>query len=70
MDRYRSLAEHEGLSITDREMDLLDTMRKIRNDTVHGRAAIAPSPVDLDYATAIVCRVVVEHLQNDSAGAV
>lgn len=67
MRRFRSLAEHAGLPISDRELGLLDEMRNVRNDAVHGRPAVPPSPPALDYATAIVCRVIVEHLRAETA---
>jgi hypothetical protein len=62
MQRFRALVDEEGLPVSDSELDLLDQVRAVRNDAVHGRTATAPSPADLDYATAIICRVVVQHL--------
>jgi hypothetical protein len=64
MQRFRMLVEEQGLPVSDAELDLLDRTRAIRNDAVHGRTATPPSPADLDYATAIVCRVIVEHLRG------
>lgn len=62
MARFRELIEREGLPISESEIKLLTAIRRVRNDTVHGRPATPPLPADLDYATAIVGRLVVEHL--------
>jgi hypothetical protein len=62
MARFRELIEREGLPISEAEIDLLKAIRSVRNDAAHGRPAAAPPPAELDYATAIVGRLVVEHL--------
>jgi hypothetical protein len=64
MQRFRMLVEEQGVPVSNPELDLLDQTRAVRNDAVHGRAATPPSPAELDYATAIVCRVIVEHLRG------
>jgi len=62
MARFRELIEREGLPISESEIRLLAEIRRVRNNAVHGRPATPPSPADLDYATAIVGRLVIEHL--------
>jgi hypothetical protein len=62
MARFRELIERDGLPISEAEIKLLAAIRRIRNDAVHGRPATPPPPADLDHATAIVARLVVEHL--------
>jgi hypothetical protein len=62
MARFRELVEREGLPISEAEIELLTAIRGVRNDAVHGRPATPPPPAELDYATAIVGRLVVEHL--------
>ena len=64
MQRFRMLVEEQGVPVSDAELDLLDRTRAVRNDAVHGRDARPPSPAELDYTTAIVCRVIVEHLRR------
>jgi hypothetical protein len=62
MARFRELIEREGLPISESELNLLTTIRTVRNNAVHGRPATPPPPADLDYDTAIVGRLVIEHL--------
>jgi hypothetical protein len=65
MRRLRAAVEDYGLPVSDDELALLDRMRAIRNDAVHGREASLPSPTELDYASAVTCRLVVEYLLAD-----
>jgi hypothetical protein len=62
MPRLRHLIETRGLPVSDAEFALLKTVRRIRNDAVHGREAQPPAPEVLDHATAVLCRLTVEHL--------
>lgn len=62
MARFRERIERDGLPISEREIELLTAIRRVRNDAVHGRPAAPPPPAELDYATAIVGRLIVEYL--------
>jgi hypothetical protein len=62
MPRLRHLIDTYGLPVSDAEIELLKTVRGIRNDAVHGREATPPAPEVLDYASAVLCRLTVEHL--------
>lgn len=64
MARFRNLVEREDLPVSDAEIALLQAVRKVRNDAVHGRPATAPPPAQLDYATAVVGRLVIERLSR------
>jgi hypothetical protein len=59
MARLRHLIEQEGLPCSDAEMDLLASLRRVRNDAGHGRETRAPSQDELDHATAVICRLAV-----------
>lgn len=67
MARLRELVEREALPVSETELDLLSTLRRVRNDAVHGRDAVPPPPDVLDHATAIVCRLLVEQLGRRSS---
>lgn len=62
MPRLRHLVDARGLTVSDTELELLTTVRRIRNDAVHGREAEPPAPEMLDYATAVISRLTVEQL--------
>ena len=59
MIRLREALEDDGVPYTDEELNLLQKVRKRRNDLVHGRSREAPAENDLRYAVAIVNRMLV-----------
>ena len=62
MPRLQHLIETRGLPVSAAEFKLLKTMRDIRNNAVHGREAQPAAPDVLDHATAVLCRLTIEHL--------
>jgi hypothetical protein len=67
MPRLQHLIETRGLPVSDAEFKLLKSMRDIRNNAVHGREAQPPAPDVLDHATAVLCRLTIEHLATPTA---
>jgi hypothetical protein len=57
MAKLREAARRDGVPITDAEMDLLQRVRTVRNDTAHGRQADVPSTEDVNYAVSVVARL-------------
>jgi hypothetical protein len=52
------LVDSEDFPCSEAELQLLADIRAVRNDAAHGRPANPPRTEELDYATAIVCRLV------------
>lgn len=60
--RLRFMIESSNLPCSEEEIELLSEMRRVRNDVAHGRLAQPPTAERLDYATAVVCRLIVSRL--------
>jgi hypothetical protein len=56
------------MPIDDSELELLEKLRKLRNNVVHGRSSEQPVTDDVDYATSIVARMLVFHASRFSQG--
>jgi hypothetical protein len=56
MARLRQALAEDGVPYTDEEFDMLQRVRKKRND-LHGRSRQAPSESDLRYTLALVNRM-------------
>lgn len=59
--------EREGVALTPSDRDVLDRVRQIRNDFVHGRTRDLPTAGDLRYASSVVNRLIVRRVHNLSA---
>lgn len=59
MARLQALIDEQGVPITDGEWRLLEALRKMRNDVVHGRDRTPPLPEHLDQAVSVVARLLV-----------
>ncbi len=71
MVRLRVALEEDQVPYEDAELSLLQRLRHMRNDLVHGRSREAPSATDLRYAKAIVNRMLVyrvSHLSRPTLG--
>lgn len=60
--RLRAALAEDGVSVTAGEMALLQRLRRLRNDAVHGRAVELPRPDELEYATSVVYRMLVHRM--------
>lgn len=73
MLKLQTAVRRDGVPLADHEMDLLSRVRTARNDTVHGRAADAPTREDIDHAVSLVARLLLHGLkrrtQDDSGHA-
>ena len=59
MVRLRVALDEDQVPYEDSELSLLQRLRQVRNDLVHGRSRETPSATDLRYAKAIVNRMLV-----------
>jgi len=59
MVRLRVALDEDQVPYEDAELSLLQRLRGVRNDLVHGRSRETPSAADLRYAKAIVNRMLV-----------
>lgn len=58
----------EGIHLSQSDRAVLDRVRKVRNDFVHGRSPDRPNSADLRYASSVVNRMLVHRVHNvDSA---
>jgi hypothetical protein len=64
MERLHAVLEAEGIPITDAEIKLLQRLRELRNDVVHGRSIGLPDPEDVRYATSVVSRILIFRMHN------
>jgi hypothetical protein len=64
MERLHAVLEAEGVPITDAESKLLQRLRDLRNDVVHGRSTDLPDPEDVRYATSVVSRMLIFRIHN------
>ena len=58
------------MPIDDSELELLEKLRKLRNNVVHGRSSERPLTDDVEYATSIVARMLVFHASRSALGGV
>jgi hypothetical protein len=62
-DRLRWRLERDGVPVTEGELELLDELREVRNDVVHGRGAEEiPSTEKINHGIGIVARMLVHRL--------
>lgn len=64
MAKLREAAHRNGVPLTETEMELLARIRRVRNDTAHGRAAEVPPTEDLEYAVSVVARLLLHDLPS------
>jgi hypothetical protein len=56
--------EREGVSMTPGDREVLDKVRGVRNDFVHGRSSGPPDEADVRYATSLLGRCIVQRVHN------
>jgi hypothetical protein len=56
--------EREGVHLTESDRGVLDRVREVRNNFVHGRSHDLPKPADLRYASSVVNRMLVHRVHN------
>ena len=56
--------EREGVSMTSGDREVLDKVRGVRNDFVHGRSSGPPDEADVRYATSLLGRCIVQRVHN------
>lgn len=54
----------EGVLLTQSDREVLDRVREVRNNFVHGRSHDFPNPADLRYASSVVNRMLVHRVHN------
>jgi hypothetical protein len=64
MEQLHAVLEAEGVPITGAERKLLQRLRDLRNDVVHGRSTDLPDPEDVRYATSVVSRMLIFRMHN------
>jgi len=57
--RFKQAILNDGVPVTDGEIDLLQRLRRVRNNVVHGRESRLPAPEDVEYATSVVARLLI-----------
>jgi hypothetical protein len=57
MTRLRVALENDDVPVSETELMLLQRLRKLRNDAVHGREAELPTSEDLQHAVGVVSRM-------------
>jgi hypothetical protein len=57
--RLRQAIQDDAVPLADGEISLLQRLRKLRNDVVHGRDSQLPAVEDVQYATSLVARLLV-----------
>jgi hypothetical protein len=57
--RFKQAILNDGVPVTDGEIDLLQRLRRVRNNVVHGRESRLPAPEDVEYATSVVARFLI-----------
>jgi hypothetical protein len=62
MAKLREATRRDGVPLTEADYDLLARVRKVRNDTVHGRGADVPESGDVDHVVSIVARLLMFRL--------
>lgn len=62
--RLKAALEADGVPYTEEELALLQRLRSIRNDLVHGRSKEAPRGQDLKYGKAVVNRMLVYRVSS------
>jgi hypothetical protein len=55
--RLKKAIRDDNAPVTDTEVDLLQRLRKLRNEVVHGKRSQLPVPEDVEYATSVVARL-------------
>jgi hypothetical protein len=55
--RLKKAIQDDNAPVTNTEVDLLQRLRKLRNDVVHGRRSRLPVPEDVEYAASVVARL-------------
>jgi hypothetical protein len=62
--RLKAALEADGVPYTEDELEMLQRLRSVRNDLVHGRSKEAPREQDLKYGKAVVNRMLVYRVSN------
>ena len=70
MIKLAAQLDEDGVPIDDSELELLEKLRKLRNNVVHGRSSERPLTDDVEYATSIVARMLVFHASRSALGGV
>lgn len=66
--RLRRALDEDHVPIVDGEIELLQRLRKLRNEVVHGRGSELPAIEDVEYGISIVARMLVYRVEQRRGG--
>jgi hypothetical protein len=65
LTRLRAAVAADGVPISDQEIALLQRLRRLRNDAVHGRGSATPELEEIEHAVSVVSRMLAFRLKRN-----